>query len=354
MRHALALAQRGRGAVEPNPLVGAVVVSDGRIVGEGWHAGYGGPHAEVVALRDAGDAAAGATLFVTLEPCAHQGKTPPCTDAIIAAGVAEVVFASSDPNPVAGGGANALRAAGVRVTADVERDAARALNAMFFHTHEHGSPWFTLKLAVSVDGRIAGSAGQRTAITGPAARVETHRMRAAHDAVLIGIGTALIDDPLLTVRDAPARVQPARIILDRQARLPLSSRLVQSVGDGRVMVICGDAAPASRTAALERAGVSVLRTAADADGIRPGALVDAIGQVGIGSLFVEGGSRVAGTLLEAGLIRRLHLFVAPIWLGTGGVPAFALDTPIRAGWLHSSTSRFDPDVLLTLDRAEAA
>lgn len=354
MRRALALAGRGRGAVEPNPLVGAVVVRDGRMVGEGWHAEYGGPHAEVLALRAAGAAAAGATLFVTLEPCSHHGKTPPCTDAIIAAGIAEVVFATSDPNPLAQGGAHVLRAAGIRATAGLEQDAARELNAMFFHVHERGSPWFTLKMAISIDGRIAAGTGQRTAITGPAARAETHRMRAAHDAVMIGIGTALIDDPLLTVRDAPARVQPTRVVLDRRARLPLASRLVRSVADAPVIVICSDDAPAARTVELELAGVKVLRAAADPGGIQPDALGAVILHAGIRTVFVEGGSRVAGSLLEADLFRRIHLFVAPVWLGTGGVPAFALDTAIDAGWSHSGTSRFDRDLLLTLDRAEAA
>lgn len=349
MRHALALAQRGWGRAQPNPLVGAVVVRDGRIVGEGWHAEFGGPHAEVDALRSAGDLTPGSTLYVTLEPCAHHGQTPPCTDAIIDAGITHVVFAASDANPLAQGGAEVLARAGVRVTAGVEREAARRQNSPFFHAHEHDTPWFTLKLATSIDGRIAAAAGSRTHITGKAAAAETHRLRAGHDAVLIGIGTALADDPMLTVREVPARRQPTRVVLDSGARIPLDSRLVRSVDAAPVLVVCGPSAPDARVAALTSAGVVVRRVRSSSSGIDPIELASVLHAEGLRSVFVEGGSRVAGSLLEAGLIHRLHLFVAPTWIGNRGVLAFHLEAPVHGAWSHTAADRFGDDIMLTLE-----
>jgi diaminohydroxyphosphoribosylaminopyrimidine deaminase / 5-amino-6-(5-phosphoribosylamino)uracil reductase len=207
MRQALVLAARGRGLVHPNPLVGAVIVRNDAIIAAGYHEEYGGAHAEVNALRSAGEAAAGARMYVTLEPCTHHGRTPPCTDAILAARIGDVVIAASDSNPVATGGADILRAAGVRVTTGILERESRRLNAIFHHWHEHGTPFVTLKLATSAEGHIAAAPGVRTAITGPIANAEVHRMRAMHDAILVGIGTALTDDPLLTVRDGPVVVR---------------------------------------------------------------------------------------------------------------------------------------------------
>ncbi|MBR9989290.1 MAG: bifunctional diaminohydroxyphosphoribosylaminopyrimidine deaminase/5-amino-6-(5-phosphoribosylamino)uracil reductase RibD, partial [Gemmatimonadetes bacterium] len=267
MRRALELAQRGWASAAPNPMVGAVVVRDGRSVGEGFHQVYGGPHAEVNALREAGGTARGATLYVTLEPCAHDGKTPPCVDAIIEAGIAEVVYASGDPNPQGRGGADRLRDAGLNVIEGVERDAARALNAAFFHIHESGPPFVALKLAMSLDAGIAKAPGVHTALTGPAALQAMHRLRSGFDAILIGIGTALADDPLLTVREAPVKRQPVRIVADTGARLPLESRLVQTVGEAPVWVMCADDAPHERIAALEHEGVRILRVPRDGDRI---------------------------------------------------------------------------------------
>src|SRR5574340_167429 len=224
MAQALRLAERGLYSTSPNPRVGCVLVRDGDAVGEGWHERAGEPHAEVHALREAGEAARGATAYVSLEPCAHHGRTPPCADALIEAGVARVVAATADPNPVAGGGADRLRAAGIRVDVGCEEAAARELNAPFFHAFVSERPWVTLKLALSLDGALADAAGRSRWVTGARARRTAHELRAGSDAVAVGIGTVLADDPQLTVRGVRSpRVAPARVVFDRQARLPLDS-----------------------------------------------------------------------------------------------------------------------------------
>jgi len=319
MRRALDLARNGWGQTAPNPMVGAVVVRDGTIVGEGFHARYGEDHAEVGALRVAGDRARGATLYVTLEPCAHHGKTPPCADAVIAAGVARVVAATEDPTPVAAGGAARLRGAGVDVDVGVEGDAARELNAPFFNRTER--PWIILKLATSLDGAIAdasrgrGSAGQF--LTGPEARREVHRMRAGVDAIAVGIGTVLADDPMLTVRDVPPpRVAPRRIVFDSELRTPIGAALVRGARVVPTTIIARHASR-DRQAALASAGVDVRihETLSDA--------VSGLGRDEIRALLVEGGARVAGSLIEQGLVDRLVIFQAPVVLGEGALNAFA-------------------------------
>jgi diaminohydroxyphosphoribosylaminopyrimidine deaminase / 5-amino-6-(5-phosphoribosylamino)uracil reductase len=353
MRRALALAGRGWGSVHPNPMVGAVVVAKGDVTGEGWHSEYGGPHAEVVALNAAGTAARGATLYVTLEPCAHHGKTPPCTEAILTAGISEVVYAAADPNPAARGGADRLRAAGVHVVAGVEQRAAHLLDAGFFVRHAGNASFVTLKLALSLDGRIAAHAGARTAITGPAARQQTHRLRSGYDAVLAGINTVLIDDPLLTVREAPVRLAPARVILDSDARLPLDSRLLATLDVAPVIVACAADAAAERIAALQDAGARVVRVdRATSGGVDPVHALRALRDEDIHTVFVEGGSGVATSLVEAQLVDRMHLFISPHFIGAQGVSAFALAQPPAEPWEYSAVERYGQDVLLTLDRAE--
>ncbi|HEX7119646.1 MAG TPA: bifunctional diaminohydroxyphosphoribosylaminopyrimidine deaminase/5-amino-6-(5-phosphoribosylamino)uracil reductase RibD [Longimicrobiales bacterium] len=353
MRRALALAERGWGRVHPNPLVGAVVVRDGVVVGEGFHGEYGGPHAEVVALRAAGDRARGATLYVTLEPCGHQGKTPPCTDAILAAGVARVVIAAEDPHPLARGGADRLRAAGVEVELGVERDAARAQNAAFFHAIERRAPYVALKYALSLDGRLALRRGRPTAVTGEAARAEVHRLRAGFDAVVVGIGTVLADDPLLTVRGATApRVPPIRVVLDSGARTPTDSRLVATVRDAPVWVVCAEDAPAERRRALEARGVRTLAVPGGRGGIALDVALARLWEEDVRALFVEGGGRVGGALLEADLVDRMYLFYAPRFFGRGGVPAFPgrVAAAAREGWVRRRFEAFGADVLISLDR----
>ncbi len=316
MRHALALARRGWGQTAPNPMVGAVVVRDGAVVGEGFHARYGDEHAEPVALRAAGERARGATLFVTLEPCTHHGKRPPCAPEVIASGIARVVIAALDPNPAAAGGVQLLRAAGIDVAVGVEEAEARELNASFFHRFSSDRPWTVLKLAVSLDGAISDAARSRGWLTGEASRREVHRQRASFDAISAGIGTVIADDPLLTVRGTePPRVAPRRVIFDRGARLPLESRLMRSLCDAAVIVVTDGSAPA-REDALARAGAQVLRAGGTGEAVR------ALKAEGIDSLYVEGGARLAGALLEADSVDRLIIFRSPVMLGAGALGAF--------------------------------
>lgn len=316
MRHALALARRGWGQTAPNPMVGAVVVRDGAVVGEGFHPRYGDEHAEPVALAAAGEMARGATLYVTLEPCAHHGKRPPCAPMLIAAGITRAVIATPDPNPAAAGGITLLRAAGLTVDVGVEADAALELNAPFFHRFTSDRPWTTIKLAVSSDGAIASADRRPTWLTGEESRREVHRQRAAADAIAVGIGTVLSDDPLLSVRDtAPPRVPPPRVVFDRSARLPLGSRLMTSLGEAPVTVVTDGSAP-ERERSLERAGASVIRAPGTAEALR------ALRTRGVESLYVEGGAGLAGALLEAELVDRLIIFRAPVVLGSGALAAF--------------------------------
>ncbi|MDB4886558.1 MAG: riboflavin biosynthesis protein RibD [Gemmatimonadetes bacterium] len=325
MRRALALAMRGWGQTAPNPMVGAVVVRDGVVVGEGWHTRLGAAHAEVEALREAGARARGATMYVTLEPCNHHGRTGPCSEAILGAGVARVVAAIADPNPVAEGGAARLRAAGVEVDFGTEAEAARELNAPFLHAVTSDRPFVQLKLALSLDGAIADYTRRQGWLTGEAARAEVHRMRAGADAVAVGIGTALADDPSLTVREGtPPRVAPARVVFDTSARLPLTSRLVQSAREVPVLVVCWAPDPA-HAAALEHAGVELLHAATLPQALR------ALKGRGVGSLLVEGGAGLAGSLLREALVDRLVIFRAPLLLGAGALPAFGALPAATAG-----------------------
>lgn len=321
IRRAIELARRGHGQTSPNPMVGAVVVRDGAVVGEGYHARYGEGHAEAAALAAAGPLARGSTVYVSLEPCAHRGKTPPCADALIAAGVRRVVVATRDPNPVAGGGIERLRGEGIEVVEGVGEEAARELNAAFFHAMEsppeHRRPWVTLKLALSLDSAMADARGSSRWITGTAARAAAHQLRAGSDAVAVGIGTVLADDPLLTVRDAPPpRVAPLRVVFDRHARTPLTSRLVAGARELPTVIVVESPEPAAARA-LEAAGVELLHTSST-----EGALEE-LARRGVRSLLVEGGARLAGTLLERALVDRLIIFRSAVLLGHGALGAFA-------------------------------
>ena len=321
MRRALDLAHRGWGQTAPNPMVGAVVVRDGVIVGEGFHARFGDEHAEVAALRAAGERARGATLYVTLEPCTHYGKTPPCSDALIAAGIARVVVATDDPNPEAAGGGGRLRAAGVAVESGVERDAARELNASFFHAFTSDRPWIIVKLATSLDGAISDASHKRgTAgnwLTGPEARREVHRMRAGVDAVAVGLGTVVADDPMLTVRDvAQPRIPPRRVIFDSELRTPLGAAVVRDARVVPTTIVARHAAPERRDA-MAAAGVEV-RVYETLQSALRGLAAD-----GVRAMLVEGGARFAASLIEQGAVDRLVIFQAPVVLGAGALNAFA-------------------------------
>jgi diaminohydroxyphosphoribosylaminopyrimidine deaminase/5-amino-6-(5-phosphoribosylamino)uracil reductase len=316
MRRALTLALKGWGQVAPNPLVGAVIVREGIVVGEGWHTRLGAPHAEVEALRAAGHHARGATLYVTLEPCRHTGRTPPCVDALIAAGIGRVVIATADPSPVAGGGAERLRAAGVDVTFGVEEAEARELNASFFHGLTADRPWVTLKLAVSLDGAIADSTRQPAWLTSRPARREVHRLRAASDAIAIGAGTARADNPELSVRDVPPpRVPPLRVVFTQRGELPLTSTLARTATVLPTMVVA-ESPDLARARELRGMGVEVMAATSLAEGLR------ALRQRGVRSLLVEGGAELAGSLIGQSLVDRLVIFQAPVILGAGALNAF--------------------------------
>ena len=333
MRRALELAGRGVGRVEPNPPVGAVVTAaDGRVLGEGWHARFGGPHAEIGALEAAGAAARGATLFVTLEPCCHHGKTPPCTDAIRAAGIARVVAAAGDPFPaVGGGGFAALRAAGLRVETGLLEAEALRLTAAFRTLVTAGRPWVIAKWAMSLDGRAAAPPGADRWISSAASREIVHDLRGRIDAIAVGIGTVLADDPLLTARPAGAAPlrQPLRVVLDSRARLPLGSRLVRSAREAPVLVAVGPAAPEERCAALAAAGCEVWRTDAPGAAGRLAALLRELGGRRHTHLLVEGGPSVFRTLFAADLADEIWAFVAPsIFAGPPAGPVLAGPLPV--------------------------
>jgi diaminohydroxyphosphoribosylaminopyrimidine deaminase/5-amino-6-(5-phosphoribosylamino)uracil reductase len=343
MRRALELARRGVGRVEPNPPVGAVVAAAAgdRIVGEGWHERFGGPHAEVIALAAAGTAARGGTLYVTLEPCCHHGKTPPCTEAVIAAGVARVVIAAGDPFPqVDGGGITRLRAVGITVECGLLEEEACRLTAAFRKLVTTGRPWVIAKWAMSRDGRLAGPAGSNRWISSPQSRAMVHELRGRVDAIVVGSGTAVVDDPMLTARptgeastarptgeastarptgecgpSGASSRQPLRVVLDGRARLPLTSKLVHSARDAPVLVVVGEEAAPARVVALERAGCEVWQASVSGRARRLEALLDEFGRRQLTSVLVEGGAEVLKTLLTAGLADEIWMFVAPSELG---------------------------------------
>ena len=319
MHHALALAGRGLGRVWPNPAVGCVIVAEGIVIGRGWTQPGGRPHAEMVALAQAGAAARGATAYVTLEPCAHHGKTPPCAEALIAAGVARVVTALTDPDPrVSGGGHAMLRAAGIAVTEDVLADTALAQQAGFLSRVQRGRPLVTLKLALTLDGRIALADGTSRWITGPEARRAVHRMRAAHDAVLIGAGTARADDPDLQVRELGIGWQPVRVVADSGLRLDPAARLLRGVPEAPLWLLHAPDAP--DPARWQGRGVQTLAVPRGAGGgLDPAGMLAAMGQAGLTRVLCEGGGQLGAALLRAGLVDRLAVFSAGHVFGAEGL-----------------------------------
>ena len=327
MALALSLGRRGLGRTWPNPAVGAVIVKDGVIVGRGWTQPGGRPHAEVEALRRAGEAARGATLYVTLEPCSHHGKTPPCADAVIAAGIARVVSALEDPNPeVAGEGHGRLRAAGIVVEVGVGAETARHDHAGHIRRMRDGRPHVTLKLAISADGK-AGAAGRRpVAITGEAVRKRVHLLRARSDAIMVGIGTVLADDPMLTCRlPGMAKDSPVRVVADSMLRLPVNSRLVQSAHETPFWALAGLAAPQDSEFILLPLGVEVLRSPQSSGRLDLKDGLECLAAKGITRLMVEGGPTLAGAFIAADLVDEAVLFHAPKIVGSDGVDALATD-----------------------------
>ena len=318
MTRALRLAAKGRGRTSPNPMVGAVIASKGRIVGEGYHHRAGEPHAEVLALRKAGARARGGTLYVSLEPCCHTRKrTPPCAPLLIASGLRRVVVAMLDPNSqVKGRGVSRLRRAGIDVTVGCCREAAERLNEAYIHWVTTGRPFLTLKAAMTLDGKIATAHGESRWITGEEARLQVHRLRSQVDAVMVGIGTVLSDDPQLTARLPGGTVrQPARILLDSRLRIPLHAKVLAASGNSEVLIATTTHAPKSRIKELERLGVTVLILPAEQGRVSLTACLVELGKRGVTSILLEGGSEMNASAFSAGVVNRLQLYVAPSMLG---------------------------------------
>ena len=357
MRAALALARRGLGAVWPNPAVGCVIADAGQVVGRGWTQPGGRPHAETEALRRAGAGARGAAAYVSLEPCSHWGRTPPCAEALIEAGVRRVVVAIEDPDPrVAGSGIARLRAAGLAVETGLCAEEAAEINAGFLIRQRLGRPLVTLKLATSFDGRIATRTGASQWITGRPSRERGQALRASHDAIMVGTGTVLADDPQLTCRlPGLARRSPVRVVLDRRLRIPLAARLIAGARQTPTWVLTLTSADPARREAFLAAGASLIDADPDPAGrIDLAAALAALGRRGITRLLVEGGAHLAAALLRAGLVDRLAWFHAPLLIGADGTPAIAalgLDTLAGApGFVPVSIEAVGDD-MLTMCRA---
>jgi diaminohydroxyphosphoribosylaminopyrimidine deaminase / 5-amino-6-(5-phosphoribosylamino)uracil reductase len=358
MRAALTLARRGLGTVWPNPAVGCVLVKDGVVVGRGWTQPGGRPHGETEALARAGALAQGATAYVSLEPCCHHGKTPPCTDALIAAGVARVVVPIADPDPrVAGRGIQKLREAGITVDIGLCAEEATELNAGFLLRLKAHRPLVTLKLAATLDGKIATATGESRWITGELARERAHLLRATHDAVMVGVATVVVDDPLLTCRlPGLAARSPVRIIVDGSLRVPLTAKLIADAREVPTWIIHRPGADAARLEALRGCGVELIEVPVSRSSeLDLGIAMEELGQRGLTRVLAEGGARLAGALLEADLVDRLAWFHAPALLGGDGLPAveaFGVTSLAAAPrFKRLAVEELGADMLETLTRA---
>jgi diaminohydroxyphosphoribosylaminopyrimidine deaminase/5-amino-6-(5-phosphoribosylamino)uracil reductase len=353
MRRALELAARARGRTSPNPMVGAVIVTGGQVVGEGFHAYAGSDHAEVAALREAGSAAAEGTLYVSLEPCCHHGRTPPCVDEIVRAGIRRVVAACEDPNPsVSGRGIASLRQAGVTVEVGLLGQEAARLNEAFFKYIRTGVPFVILKVAASLDGKIATRTGESRWITGESARRRVHQLRNEVDAVLVGIGTVLRDDPLLTTRLGIAdQRDPVRVIVDNLARLPLRAKAVNRASTAPTILAVSQMAPRTKLEALEREGVQVIVVENSPRRVSLERLMEVLGKRGILSVMIEGGAEINASALREGIADKVLVFLAPILIGGKSTP-----TAVGGDGIESLTQvlrlrdvrieRFDGDILV--------
>ena len=321
MQLAVEQAGKGQGRTSPNPCVGAVIVREGVVVGQGYHRRAGTPHAEINAIADAGEACAGATIYVTLEPCNHTGRTPPCSRAVLAAGLKRVVIGMADPNPVARGGAVFLRGQGLDVVLGVLEDECRRLNHPFLKHSVSGLPWVVMKAGMSLDGRISRRRGHGGAITGPESKKRVHELRDRLDAILIGIGTALIDDPSLTTRLPEGGRDPLRVILDSRLKLSPEAGMLQKESKAGTWVFCGHQAPRERQERLERAGAVIHRVDTDPQGrLELLQVLQLLGSFDITSVLVEGGAGVHGSFLRANLVDQVFLFTAPYFIGDAGTP----------------------------------
>lgn len=354
MRLALQEAKKGIGRTSPNPCVGAVVVKNGAVVGRGYHKKAGTPHAEIHALQAAGRQAKGATLYVTLEPCNHTGRTPPCTEAILGFGISRVVIGMPDPNlMVAGGGAEYLSSQGVAVFCGIMEPECRGINLPFIKYSTTGLPWVTMKAGMSLDGRIAAFPGQTTMITGSNSWRRVHTLRHGVDAILIGIGTALTDDPSLTTRlpNSGTGRDPLRVILDTDLRLPVAAKMLQQDSAAQTWIFGGRDADEKRRAGLETAGAVIKTVPVAGNGsLDLNGVLTELGKARVTSLLVEGGSRVHGSFLEAGLVDQVMLFVAPKFIGDQGVPLITFSGPNERKKLPDmkiiKVRRYGEDVLL--------
>ncbi len=355
MREAIRLATRARGKTAPNPLVGSVVVRGQRGIARGYHRRAGLPHGEAVALARAGAGARGATLYVTLEPCAHTGLTPPCVDAVLASGVRRVVVGMRDPDPrTSGRSIRTLRRAGLRVEVGVLEQECRRLNAGFLSRVERGRPFTTLKLASTLDGRIATASGESRWITGAPARAFVHRLRGSADAIAIGSGTATADDPVLSQRSG-GRVghRPTRIVIDSRLRTPPEAQLIGAGPPGSAWILTSRSSSSRRRGRLERAGARLIDVRTRGDHLDLRAAWKALGRLGVNDLLVEGGGGLAAALLRAGLVDRLHLFLAPMLLGSEGKPVLGalevdrLERAVRPARVASR--KIGDDLLVTLE-----
>ena len=352
MRMALDLARKGQGYTSPNPMVGAVVVKDGEVIGSGYHHAVGLAHAEVNAIEDAGAQAKGATLYVNLEPCNHTGRTPPCTRKILDAGLKRVVAAMEDPNTKAGGGAELLRKHGIEVLIGVCEEPAKKLNEAFVKYVHTKRPFVLLKCAATLDGRIATRSGDSKWVTGEKARKFVHQLRHAVDAILVGIGTIHADDPSLTTRlDSGNGLDPVRIVLDTHLSISPSARILQLDSNSDTILVTGDRVPANKRRAVEKKGVRLIKLPSHKEGIEMQPLMERLGKMGITSLLVEGGSRVIASAFSSGIVDKVLFFYAPKILGgDDGIPICRGPGPelmkdcIRIKNIR--VQRFDDDVLI--------
>lgn len=353
MQMALDLAIKGEGYTSPNPMVGAVVVKNGRVVGSGYHQEVGGPHAEVNAIDAAGKLAEGATLYVTLEPCHHTGRTPPCTRKIVEAGIKRVVLAMIDPNEdVAGGGADYLEQQGIRVTTGICREQSSKLNEAFIKFVRTSRPFTIAKCAATLDGRIATRSGDSKWVTGEKSRQYVHRLRHAVDGILVGINTVRADDPSLTTRLPDGRGKdPVRIILDTYLAIPTEARLLQQDSAADTIIVVGGEVPKEKQAAIEKDGTRVIQSKVKDGLIDMNALMDRLGEMGICSLLIEGGSRVLASALNAGIVDKVAFFYAPKILGgDDGIPICSGSGPELMSQSiplnHINIQRFDDDIMI--------
>ena len=350
MKLALQLAEKGCGSVNPNPMVGAVIVKNGKIIGQGYHAYFGGPHAERAALEDCSESPAGATLYVTLEPCCHYGKQPPCTDAILKAGIRHVLVGSSDPNPlVSGKGIETLRKHGVTVTENVMRKECDQLNEVFFHYIKTGRPYVIMKYAMTMDGKIATKTGASKWITAETARLRVQQDRSRYAAIMVGVGTVLKDDPLLTCR-LPERRSPVRIVCDTHLKTPLTSKLVRTADRYRT-IIATCCEERSRWEPLTAAGCQLLLLPKSDGHTDLKALIHALGNEKLDSILLEGGGQLNWSALQSGIVNKIHAYVAPKLFGGSGAPSPiggpGIDTPDAAFRLSTpKVTLLQQDILL--------